>query len=158
MKSNPTHSINVSGDIKQMLLDLGIEKGKETAMHGGGGGKAQQERAAAVDSILAARSILSVSVLSPNATLGWQGSRAMRQNSMNAGAPFVTAAPTTQVAQAPLRLPSSSPLQRSVRPPSQCKSKQPIISAPVSNPAIPPFSQIPTRPSNMLQRLQPLLI
>ncbi|MED6194771.1 cytochrome P450 monooxygenase 65 [Stylosanthes scabra] len=56
MKSDPTHNINVSGDIKQMLLELGTEKGKETAMHGGGGGKAQQERAAALAAILAARS------------------------------------------------------------------------------------------------------
>ncbi|KAL1316140.1 peptidyl-prolyl cis-trans isomerase CYP65 isoform X1 [Arachis hypogaea] len=56
MRSDPTYNINVSGDVKQMLLELGTEKGKETAMHGGGGGKAQQERAAALAAILAARS------------------------------------------------------------------------------------------------------
>lgn len=53
MASDPTYNINMSGDIKQMLKELGTEKGKETAMHGGGGGKAQKERAAA---LLAARS------------------------------------------------------------------------------------------------------
>lgn len=56
MKSDPTYNINVSGDIKQMLAELGTEKGKETALHGGGGGKAQKERAAALAAILAARS------------------------------------------------------------------------------------------------------
>lgn len=56
MKSDPTYNINVSGDIKQMLQELGTEKGKETAMLGGGGGKAQNERAAALAAILAARS------------------------------------------------------------------------------------------------------
>ena len=56
MRSDPTYNINVSGDIKQMLQELGTEKGKETAMHGGGGGKAQKERAAALAAILAARS------------------------------------------------------------------------------------------------------
>ncbi|KAG6604128.1 Peptidyl-prolyl cis-trans isomerase CYP65, partial [Cucurbita argyrosperma subsp. sororia] len=54
MKSDPTYFINVSGDIKQMLQDLGTEKGRQTAIHGGGGGKAQKEREAALD--LAARS------------------------------------------------------------------------------------------------------
>lgn len=56
MGSDPTYNINMSGDIKQMLKDLGTEKGKETAMHGGGGGKAQKERAAALAALLAARS------------------------------------------------------------------------------------------------------
>lgn len=56
MSSDPTYNINVSGDIKQMLQELGTEKGKETAMHGGGGGKAKRERAAALAAILAARS------------------------------------------------------------------------------------------------------
>ncbi|KAL2348309.1 hypothetical protein Fmac_002309 [Flemingia macrophylla] len=56
MSSDPTYNINMSGDIKQMLKELGTEKGKETAMHGGGGGKAQKERAAALAAILAARS------------------------------------------------------------------------------------------------------
>lgn len=56
MTSDPTYNINMSGDIKQMLNELGTEKGKETALHGGGGGKAQKERAAALAAILAARS------------------------------------------------------------------------------------------------------
>jgi len=56
MSSDPTYNINMSGDIKQMLQELGTDKGKETAMHGGGGGKAQKERAAALAAIIAARS------------------------------------------------------------------------------------------------------
>lgn len=53
MGSDPTYNINVTGDIKQMLEELGTEKGKQTALLGGGGSKARNERAAA---ILAARS------------------------------------------------------------------------------------------------------
>ncbi|GMY11908.1 peptidyl-prolyl cis-trans isomerase CYP65 [Fagus crenata] len=53
MDSDPTYNINVTGDIKQMLEELGTEKGKQTALLGGGGSKARNERAAA---ILAARS------------------------------------------------------------------------------------------------------
>ncbi|XP_022950777.1 peptidyl-prolyl cis-trans isomerase CYP65-like isoform X1 [Cucurbita moschata] len=56
MKSDPTYFINVSGDIKQTLQELGTEKGRQTALHGGGGGKAQKEREAALAAILAARS------------------------------------------------------------------------------------------------------
>ncbi|KAL9461226.1 hypothetical protein AB3S75_004264 [Citrus x aurantiifolia] len=56
MESDPTYNINVAGDIKQMLQELGTEKGKETALLGGGGSKAQKERAAALAAILAARS------------------------------------------------------------------------------------------------------
>lgn len=56
MSSDPTYNINVSGDIKQMLKELGTEKAKEIALHGGGGNKAQNERAAAFSAILAARS------------------------------------------------------------------------------------------------------
>ena len=58
MSSDPTYNINVSGDIKQMLQELGTEKAKETAMLGGGGSKAQKERAAALTALLAARSRL----------------------------------------------------------------------------------------------------
>lgn len=58
MKEDPTYNINVSGDIKQMLQELGTEKGKQTALLGGGGSKAQKERAAALATILAARSRL----------------------------------------------------------------------------------------------------
>ncbi|OWM82099.1 peptidyl-prolyl cis-trans isomerase CYP65 isoform X2 [Punica granatum] len=58
MNSDPTYNINVSGDIKQMLKELGTEKGKEAALLGGGGSKAQKERAAALAAILAARSRL----------------------------------------------------------------------------------------------------
>jgi peptidyl-prolyl cis-trans isomerase-like protein 2 len=56
MSSDPTYNINVTGDIKQMLEELGTEKGKQTALLGGGGSKAQNERAAALAAILAARS------------------------------------------------------------------------------------------------------
>ncbi|KAK4749439.1 hypothetical protein SAY87_026888 [Trapa incisa] len=58
INSDPTYNINVSGDIKQMLKELGTEKGKEAALLGGGGSKAQKERAAALAAILAARSRL----------------------------------------------------------------------------------------------------
>lgn len=54
--SDPAYNINLSGDIKQMLKELGTETGKEIALHGGGGNKAQTERAAALTAILAARS------------------------------------------------------------------------------------------------------
>ncbi|KAJ7952754.1 Peptidyl-prolyl cis-trans isomerase [Quillaja saponaria] len=56
ISSDPTYNINVSGDIKQMLKELGTEKGRQTALLGGGGSKAQNERAAALTAILAARS------------------------------------------------------------------------------------------------------
>lgn len=56
MESDPTYNINITGDIKQMLKELGTEKAKELALHGGGGSKAQNERAAALTAILAARS------------------------------------------------------------------------------------------------------
>ncbi|KAF6139070.1 hypothetical protein GIB67_010796 [Kingdonia uniflora] len=56
MSSDPSYNINVSGDIKQMLQELGTEKGKQTALHGGGGTKAQNERAAVLADILLARS------------------------------------------------------------------------------------------------------
>ena len=56
MSSDPTYNINVAGDIKQMLVELGTEKARQTALLGGGGSKAQNERAAALASILAARS------------------------------------------------------------------------------------------------------
>ncbi|KAG6666064.1 peptidyl-prolyl cis-trans isomerase CYP65 [Carya illinoinensis] len=56
MSSDPSYNINVTGDIKQMLEELGTEKGKQTALLGGGGNKAQMERAAALTTILAARS------------------------------------------------------------------------------------------------------
>lgn len=48
MKEDPTYNINVSGDIKQMLKELGTEKAKQAALLGGGGSKAQNERAAAL--------------------------------------------------------------------------------------------------------------
>lgn len=55
-ESNPSYNINVIGDIKQMLKELGTEKAKEIALHGGGGSKAKSERAAALEAILEARS------------------------------------------------------------------------------------------------------
>lgn len=56
MSEDPTYNINVSGDIKQMLQELGTEKGKLVALHGGGGEKAKKERAAALSAILESRS------------------------------------------------------------------------------------------------------
>lgn len=56
MGLDPTHGINVKGDMKQMLEELGTEKARQTALHGGGGNKAQNERAAALAAIIAARS------------------------------------------------------------------------------------------------------
>lgn len=56
MNEDPSYNINISGDLKQMLQELGTEKAKEAALHGGGGSKAQKERAAALTAILAARS------------------------------------------------------------------------------------------------------
>ncbi|KAG0455206.1 hypothetical protein HPP92_024165 [Vanilla planifolia] len=56
MREDPTYNINVIGDVKQMLLDLGTEKAKQAALLGGGGSKAQNERAAALAAIVAARS------------------------------------------------------------------------------------------------------
>lgn len=56
MESDPTYNINVHGDIKQMLAELGTEKGKQAALLGGGGNKAQNERAAALSDLLEARS------------------------------------------------------------------------------------------------------
>ncbi|KAL1809996.1 hypothetical protein DCAR_0729648 [Daucus carota subsp. sativus] len=56
MESDPTYNINATGDIKQMLKELGTDNGKKLSLHGGGGEKAQNERAAALESILAARS------------------------------------------------------------------------------------------------------
>ncbi|XP_042379068.1 peptidyl-prolyl cis-trans isomerase CYP65-like [Zingiber officinale] len=56
MSEDPTYNINISGDIKQMLQELGTEKGKLVALHGGGGEKAKKERAAALSAILESRS------------------------------------------------------------------------------------------------------
>ncbi|CAL9073157.1 unnamed protein product [Musa textilis] len=56
MKEDPTFNINLSGDVKQMLRELGTEKGKIAALHGGGGEKARKERAAALAAILDSRS------------------------------------------------------------------------------------------------------
>lgn len=53
MKDDPTYNINISGDLKQMIKELGTEKGKLAFLHGGGGQKAQKERAAALAAILA---------------------------------------------------------------------------------------------------------
>lgn len=52
MREDPSYSINISGDIKEMLHALKSEKGREAALHGGGGSKAQNERAAALAAIL----------------------------------------------------------------------------------------------------------
>ncbi|KAL8472912.1 hypothetical protein ACS0TY_029945 [Phlomoides rotata] len=56
MEADPSYNINVIGDMKQMLKELGTEKAKEIALHGGGGDKAKNERSAALAAILDARS------------------------------------------------------------------------------------------------------
>lgn len=56
MKEDPTYNINVSGDLKQMLKELGTEKAKLALLHGGGGLKAQKERVAALAAIAASKS------------------------------------------------------------------------------------------------------
>lgn len=56
MESDPAYNINSTGDMKQMLKELGTDNGKKLSLHGGGGEKAQNERAAALESILAVRS------------------------------------------------------------------------------------------------------
>lgn len=55
-REDPAYNINISGDIKQMLQELGTEKGSQVALLGGGGSKAQKERAAALAAILSSRS------------------------------------------------------------------------------------------------------
>lgn len=54
-KDDPFHGINVSGDMKSMLKEIGTEKAKEIAMIGGGGGKARTEMAAALAAIHTAK-------------------------------------------------------------------------------------------------------
>ncbi|XP_057874050.2 peptidyl-prolyl cis-trans isomerase CYP65 isoform X1 [Cryptomeria japonica] len=54
-KDDPFHGLNVSGDMKSMLKEIGTEKAKEIAMNGGGGGKAQTEMAAALAAIHSAK-------------------------------------------------------------------------------------------------------
>ncbi|EPS73585.1 hypothetical protein M569_01162, partial [Genlisea aurea] len=56
MESDASYNINSTGDLKQMLMELGTENAKQIALHGGGGSKAKNERAAALEAILAARS------------------------------------------------------------------------------------------------------
>ncbi|KAJ3673958.1 hypothetical protein LUZ60_005950 [Juncus effusus] len=48
MKEDPTYNINISGDLKQMMNELGTESAKTAFLQGGGGLKAQKERAAAL--------------------------------------------------------------------------------------------------------------
>jgi peptidyl-prolyl cis-trans isomerase-like protein 2 len=55
LKEDPAYNINLSGDTKAMLRELGTEKAKEISMLGGGGGKAQQERGAALSVLDKAR-------------------------------------------------------------------------------------------------------
>lgn len=57
-KDDPSYYINISGDIKEMLKELGTDKAKETALHGGGGSKARKEREAALAAIISKRSQL----------------------------------------------------------------------------------------------------
>lgn len=68
MISDPAYNINVSGDIKNMLADLGTEKAKEIALHGGGGNKARNERAAAIAAILESRSKIKEDSAEPKQT------------------------------------------------------------------------------------------
>eukprot|EP00249_Psilotum_nudum_P018745 c26942_g1_i1 orf=344-2128(+) len=48
LREDPAYFMNLSGDTKAMLRELGTEKGREAAKLGGGGDKAQSERAAAL--------------------------------------------------------------------------------------------------------------
>lgn len=73
MESDPSYNINVIGDIKQMLKELGTEKAKEIALHGGGGSKARDERAAALEAILEARSRIKDDNVSKNGDKPKQG-------------------------------------------------------------------------------------
>lgn len=59
LKEDPAYNMNLSGDTRAMLQELGTEKARETAKLGGGGGKAQRERAAALAVLEKAREKLS---------------------------------------------------------------------------------------------------
>ncbi|KAJ7533954.1 hypothetical protein O6H91_13G072700 [Diphasiastrum complanatum] len=50
-KADPSYFINLSGDTKRMLQELGTERGREAANLGGGGGKARLEQAAALSAL-----------------------------------------------------------------------------------------------------------
>ncbi|KAH7307443.1 hypothetical protein KP509_22G058800 [Ceratopteris richardii] len=66
MKEDPTYNINVFGDTKAMLEELGTEKAKETGKLGGGGSKAQRERASALAILDRAREKLATEGRSKN--------------------------------------------------------------------------------------------
>lgn len=60
LKDDPTYGINISGDTKRILQELGTEKGREIALTGGGGDRTQREHAAAVAALKAAKKVRNV--------------------------------------------------------------------------------------------------
>lgn len=64
LKDDPAYGINMTGDTKRILNELGTEKGREIATAGGGGDRTQREHAAAVAALKRAKKVQSfVSVL-----------------------------------------------------------------------------------------------
>lgn len=57
LREDPAYSINMTGDTKRILQELGTEKGREIASTGGGGDKTQREHAAAVAALKAAKKV-----------------------------------------------------------------------------------------------------
>uniref|UniRef100_A9RWP7 Peptidylprolyl isomerase n=1 Tax=Physcomitrium patens TaxID=3218 RepID=A9RWP7_PHYPA len=55
LREDPAYGINMSGDTKRILQELGTEKGRDIASSGGGGDKTQREHAAAVAALKAAK-------------------------------------------------------------------------------------------------------
>lgn len=57
LKEDAAYGINMSGDTKRILQELGTEAGREIASSGGGGDKTQREHAAAVAALKAAKKV-----------------------------------------------------------------------------------------------------
>lgn len=57
LREDPAYGINMSGDTKRILQELGTEKGRDIASSGGGGDKTQREHAAAVAALKAAKKV-----------------------------------------------------------------------------------------------------
>lgn len=55
LKDDPAYGINMTGDTKRILNELGTEKGREIATAGGGGDRTQREHAAAVAALKRAK-------------------------------------------------------------------------------------------------------
>jgi peptidyl-prolyl cis-trans isomerase-like protein 2 len=60
LKEDPAYGINMSGDTKRILQELGTERGREIAATGGGGDKTQREHAAAVAALKAAKKVQNI--------------------------------------------------------------------------------------------------